>query len=297
MLTPPVLTFLMVTLLGVCMVALATVSPWVVLGVNWYLLGPLKNRREKRFPANRELIEVRPESHSPDEARTHANAGRQLRRVGFSLVAFARPVETAKSVDASMSLWLHPVEKVAAVVIAVGVERPDHPGKSTDVCGFHTEFADGALVGTSNAGRAVFRPNPAEDEVRWPGMFDLSVLHRLHVARVARARGGREVKLPPPEQALARVRENEHAVLLRQAQAGYMWFDPSCDAFRLTLKGALFMRWKMLWPWRDWLAAQYERKLRRVLREVGMGMPEDYSPHPKDADAPPGLSYASATTE
>ena len=290
---PPVLMFLGFVLFGTCLVAFATGWPWLVLLFKWYVQGPLKNRRESEFPARRQFTAVSRDALPPDEVTAHAAAERQLVAQGYTLAAHFVPALILKYTQSSVSLWLQPLEKAMALVMAVRVKRPDFPARANDFCTLHTLFVDGSSVETTNAGREAFPPDPACDMVRWPGMFDLSVLHRLHVARVALFRRGRDATLPPPEHALQFLQEQEQMGHLHRARSGHLWFDAGQDAFRLTLKGAASMRWKLLWPWKQRLASRHERRLRRVLAEVGMGTPEQYAPHPKDAEAPPGLSYES----
>lgn len=124
-------------------------------------------------------------------------------------------------------------------------------------------------------------------------MHDLVLLYRVHAGRLERERGSREPVLPRPADTARHLVKRELETLWRQVDAGYLWFDAGANVFRRTLKGSYLMYWKTLRPWKQRLAAAQERKLRRVLQDLGMGAPEEYSPDPKDADAPPALSYES----
>jgi hypothetical protein len=282
--------------LGACLGALGYAWPWVVSGMTGYLVLPLRSRGEG-MPATPELVEVSPEETPADEREALACAARQLDVAGYRFVKQLRQIGAFPTTEAVFSLWLHPVERVMAEAIAIRVRRTDLPDFRNDVCTFEAEFSDGSTVVTTNAPDGVFRPDPARDSLRWPGMEDLSVLHRLHVARVARLRRGRDLVLPPAEEAVAYLRAGELKELWRQVAAGYMWFDADGNTFRRTLKGAFLMYWKLLWPWKQRLASRNEQKLRRELRDLGMGTPEDYRPSPQGPEPPQRIAYASGVVE
>jgi hypothetical protein len=276
-----------------CVGALLVVWPLLYVRVKQYLLLPLRSRGEAAS-ISKPLSEAELE-RMPKEQREAMDAGiGRLEPLGFSLAVLSRTFsDTSWAAGATL---LNERETVAAQVVATRTELPNRPPVGSESVAFFTEFTDESDILTTNFGVGIFKPDPLIDTVRWPGMRDLEVLYRFHTARVARDRGERCPKLPPPEAVLAHLGYHDTRTFRRQVDAGYMWFDADDEVFRRTLKGAFVFHWKLLWPWKQIRAAREERKLRRVLREVGMGTPEDYSPNPKD-EVKPALAYHSALVQ
>ena len=102
-------------------------------------------------------------------------------------------------------------------------------------------------------------------------MNDAAVLHRLHAARLAKDRGGRETKLPAVEDVPNYIRLQNSKTYDRQIEAGYFWFDAGTGEVVKTTRGAFVFYWRLLWPLKQRNQRMYEEKLRRVLADVGMG--------------------------
>jgi hypothetical protein len=264
--------------------------PWLFMQVDRYVGQPLRSRGEATVTSD-PLPDAEFE-RLPQEVRLALEAGaRRLTSLGFAPAARARSV-TDNVLGAAIALT-NEQEGASGLVMATRSEVADLPPIHSDHVSLCTEFTDGWAIITVNGGSTVFRPDPDADSVRWRGMRDLDVLYRLHAARVERDGKGRPSTLPAPEAAFDYLVAQELRVLWRQVEAGYLWFDASDRSFRRTLRGALVIYWKLLWPWKQRLEAADERKLRRVLRELGMGSPEEYAPNPKD-EAAPALAYGSA---
>ena len=269
---------------------LMLVAPRAFVYINLLLIDPLKNRGDPASPS--EAVSQAELDRLPPEQRAALDSGtRRVAELGFNVATHGRA--RSESGWTLGAVLLNESEGTSGHVMVTRIELPDFPPVSSDNLGFCTEFEDGTAILTVNDGQTVFRPDPLCDTVRWPGMCDPAVLYRLHAARVARDRRGRPTRLPTPEGAFAYMVAMDMKTLWRQAEAGYLRFDAADGVFRRTLTGAYVFRWKMLWPWKQRLAARHERKLRAVLEELGMGTPEQYSPDPKGA-VPPGLHYESA---
>jgi hypothetical protein len=211
----------------------------------------------------------------------HERGARQLAPLGFVAAAHLHGAEHIPYSDSYVSAWLNAAEGSSAQIISVVVRNPALGIETVNsIITLCTEFADQTAIVTSSAGKSVFVPDPLCDTIRWPMMNDAEVLYRLHHARVARSRQGRETLLPPADGVTAYIRLQNVKTFQRQVDAGYFRLVADQGAIAKTLKGAFFMYWKLLWPWKQIQARTHLQKLRRMLAEVGMGKPEDYPPHP-----------------
>ena len=259
-----------------------------------YVVLPLRNRGNA-CPASVELPESEVQ-RLPTEQREALEAARApLERCRFSLAAFGRAVD--ENIATVGSTWLNERDGTSALVMATRVQIPDFPAVVSVVVSFCTEFSDNSALVTVNDSPHCFPPDPHCDTLRWPGMYDIELLYRLHAARVARDRGGLNTKLPSADEVIRYTAAADTKTLWRYVEAGYLWFDAGDGVFRRALKGALLMSWRMLWPWNQRLAASSDRKLRRELQLLGMGVPEDYRPDPQDSPARPALSYVTSGSE
>jgi len=274
-----------------CFFLVLAVWPRCFVYVRLYLVLPFRGRGEAittSHPVSDEELE-----RLPREQRDPLAVGiARLGACGFAVATHVR--SCTDSGWGVAAVLLNESGGASAQVMAMRHELPDLPPFSNDCVTFCTEFSDETAMVTTNSGVGVFRPDPTCDSVLWPGMRDLGLLYRLHAARVDRRRGGRQTRLPSPEAAFAYAVAHEAKTLWRQVEAGDYWFDAAGGAFRRTLKGSFLQHWKLLWPWKQRLIDHHDQNLRRALREVGMGTPEEYSPDPKD-EVKPALAYHSAT--
>jgi hypothetical protein len=253
--------------------------PSIRLFVLRYIVIPLRARGE-REPRHPEHVSIDMSELPEPNRRYHQRAARQAVALGFTAAAHLRSPERPKHrLTAFTSAWLNPAEGTSLQVISV--HKPlSRTGRASVQMTFCTEFTDETAIITSSSGASVFVRDPLCDSVRWPTMNDAFVLYRLHAQRVARVKPGRQTTLPAPVDVQAYMRLRNDQIYQRQQDAGYFWFDPATDEMVKTLKGALIMYWKLLWPWKQRIQLQHAAKLRRVLMEVGMGQPEDYPARP-----------------
>jgi hypothetical protein len=279
--------------LFLCMFLIVAVWPKLSPYLKLYFVLPF-NSRGKAISPSEPLTDAERE-RLPREQREALDAGiRRLKPLGFSLATLSRA--NADSGWGVGAVLLDERDCLSAHVQVTRLELPDLPPVGSESVAFCTEFTDDTAILTTNFGLNVARPGALCDSVRWPGMRDVEVLYRLHSGRVARDRGGRQPKLPPRDAVFAHVLHHEQRALWTQVEAGYYRFDPDDGVFRMTLKGGFLLHWKLLRPWKPILLARDEQKLRRVLRELGMGTPEEYPPDPKD-EVKPALAYHSALVQ
>jgi hypothetical protein len=134
-----------------------------------------------------------------------------------------------------------------------------------------TLFADGSRIVTANSSHVSGHPrNPSVDVINVPWIRNTRRLYAIHRARVAASsRASQPRVLPDPGREAAFLEDQWRDEMQRLQRGGYYWLDDSPERYRMTLKGAYIMTWRLLPPFRQLRMALAQRKARRVLRALG----------------------------
>ena len=172
-----------------------------------------------------------------------------------------------------MSVWVNDLHRTIAQVI--GTRTPSHTGeiKVVALVTFRTEFtADRSAIITSNSSSpGCFPRDPKVDAVTCPHVHDLGLLYDLHQRRVHRDAGVRTASVAQandPAQYLADEWRNTFERLSRHGT--YQWSEAR-QRYEPTLRGAFYMTYRLLRPFKQMYLASRDRKASRVLAELGYG--------------------------
>lgn len=236
------------------------------------LVYPWQHRHRRPSGIDAPLVAIEFASLTPDAASRLLDVARELIPHGFVDAGHFRQPQSTDPHDreAYLSVWVHPAEDVVARAVWVRFAHAEVAFVMTSFAlSFTTAFTDGSEIVTTNSPTvSPFPPDPSIDGVGWQGMNHPAMLYRLHRARAARLRDGRETVATPTDSAGidALMRATQQRVIDWTVRRGYLRRGPD-GSLLPTLRGSYLMTWRMLWPWKQMKVAQLARKLRRTLAE------------------------------
>jgi hypothetical protein len=136
-----------------------------------------------------------------------------------------------------------------------------------------SRFSNGSEVATqSTRSTGVFPSDPLRDTVYFSWVKDAHTLCEAHRRRMHMLGFDDRPRVAQPGHGEheAYLREQEKKEMDRVARAGYYYFDEKGQVYRQTWRGAFFMAWKLLTPWKQLLLRKHERRGQQVWRELGM---------------------------
>jgi hypothetical protein len=113
--------------------------------------------------------------------------------------------------------------------------------------------------------------DPASDPLVCADCWNFAQLFQVHRARADRKWPGRRGVIPPDGNAADYLHAEVQRDMKRLEVAGYKYLDPDANAYRMTIKGAYIMTWRLLWPLKPMRFAARRRKADRELKELGFG--------------------------
>jgi hypothetical protein len=135
---------------------------------------------------------------------------------------------------------------------------------------YSTRFRDGTIIDTNNSEElSAWTPPPEQHVLSLPWIQDVRYLYRVHQAAVGHWCPGGIKEWRPGEDPGAYLREALVEEVARQVPKGYVYRDAAGD-FRPTVKGAVLMTWKNLWPVPAIRKARRRRRGERLLRELAV---------------------------
>ncbi|XOF32580.1 MAG: DUF3592 domain-containing protein [Candidatus Electrothrix sp. YB6] len=134
---------------------------------------------------------------------------------------------------------------------------------------FGSEF-NGLDISTNNNLQHPFVFPERQDAKKYsfPNISDPGELYTIHRLLLRRDAQDAAPKTVADGAELDEVKKGIIREMERNVVDGYHRFDTASDAYRPTVKGAILMTWKMIWPLENILRARHTRKMERVLREV-----------------------------
>jgi hypothetical protein len=147
------------------------------------------------------------------------------------------------------------------------------PGQSAQLQQKHieytTRFTDGSLVDTNNSEElGAFAPVETRHTVSLPWVKDVGRLYHIHQAVVDQVAAGKTKSWRDADPAVY-FHEAMLEEMIVQLDTGYLFREPGDGDFRPTIKGAILMTYKNLWPITSLLKARRKRKGERLLQELG----------------------------
>jgi hypothetical protein len=163
---------------------------------------------------------------------------------------------------------LHDLPDGSVTAIVLAAVRRGRQVPSTVVVNLATEFTDDSRVGTNDAAYNIPMPLTPRTEIhRFPKLADVSRLVAAHRTIIAAHGSPVRVRTPGSDPAgffSARVDEE------MQRQAGMGTVRPSGDRYRMTMRGAAFMVWRLAPPSSIVIRAMRMLAADHELRELGV---------------------------
>jgi hypothetical protein len=237
-----------------------------------YLIAPLKVRRQQIQPMVVSFTPILLQQVPVEVASAFVAAQQLLQRSGFQhLGTVTRDVErTGQSSYASV--WIHPVRKESSQLLGVLTPKAAVGVKVVTLVTFRAEFSDETAIVTSNSSSpGSFPPDPRIRPIRCPGMKDIALLHRFHQERVRRSVGKRTAVLPHLETVAGRLEWEHTHTYERLVNAGYFRLHESTWQYVPTFRGAYFMTYRLLPPFRQIQKFMRDQNANRELRRCGFG--------------------------
>jgi hypothetical protein len=237
-----------------------------------YIYAPLKTRRNQTKGVDVQYEPIELPNIAEDVSHEFFQASRWLASCGFQSRGTVSHHVANTGQDSFMSLWASPGLNDSAQIIGVRTPSADGGVKVVTLVTFRTEFTDGTAIVTSNSPSAsVFPPDESISSVRCPGVHDVALLLRFHRARIERDRGGRVATLARVKDPMTRMRDEHRQTYERLIKAGYYTLDPTGQSYVPTIKGAYFMTYRLLPPFKQIQKLRKDRLAERTLRECGFG--------------------------
>lgn len=237
-----------------------------------YVYAPFKTKfgQVKRVQELYEPIEI---SQLPLEvSQAFLEAAPRLASMGFVSIGTVEHQVPNNNQRAFVSIWIKKPEMDCAQIIGVTIYNPQIGLKVETPVSFRTEFTDDTYMVTSTSKfRSVFPPDRLCSAVRCPGFSDFKLLYRLHRARVEQDRGSRTATLHRVQDPVSRLELEHTETYARLVNAGYYELDSEKQRYVPTLKGAFFMTYRLLPPFKQISHFLRWRATNRTLRQLGFG--------------------------
>jgi hypothetical protein len=237
-----------------------------------YAYAPFKTKvsQVKRVQELYEPIEI---SHLPPEvSQAFFEAAPRLASMGFVSIGAVEHQVLKNNQRAFVSIWVKKPEMDFAQVIGVTTYNPQVGLRVETPVTFRTEFTDDTYMVTSTSKfRSVFPVDRRCSAVRCPGFSDFQLLYRLHRARVEQDRGSRAATLHRVQDPVSRLEMEHTETYVRLVKAGYYKLDSEQQRYVPTLKGAFFMTYRLLPPFKQISHFLRWRTTNRTLRRLGFG--------------------------
>ncbi|MCI5130673.1 MAG: hypothetical protein D3904_03945 [Candidatus Electrothrix sp. EH2] len=137
----------------------------------------------------------------------------------------------------------------------------------------YTEFGSGFNeldISTNNNLQhpLVFPERQDAKKYSFPNISDPGELYTIHRLLIRRDAQDTTPKVVADGAELGEVKKGMIREMEGNVADGYYRFDTTSNAYRPTVKGAVLMTWKMIWPLKNIVQAKHTRKMERVLQEV-----------------------------
>jgi hypothetical protein len=227
---------------------------------------PIRSLRRANEPVKADFVEFSLAEVDARLAGGFQSVSSDLATLGFNAIAHLRKAGRAL-LDSHVSIWIHPVNQDVAVISVV--RRKD--GVPISSVGFVRQYADESSVVTSNSIMpSLVARNPKVASVRLAGFWNVPRLYEIHRAWVKHQPAHEKVAVIPKD-GVSYMQEQMTRQLKHQIAMGYYRLTADQQSYRVTLKGACFMTWKQLSPWKQTLRSKRLTKTNRILRELGFG--------------------------
>lgn len=237
-----------------------------------YVFAPLGTRKRQAKSRQQDYISIELPDLPPEVAAEFYANSPILASLGFESIGHVSHHVANTRQNAYISVWVNRATGDTVQIIAVCTPSVVASLKIAKLVTFRTEFTDGTMIGTTNTKTpGVFPPDPKLDSVRCEGIWFVPLLYQIHLARVARNQNGRKPTLDRFQDAATRLQLEFTETYERLIAAGYYAIDATSDKYVPTYKGAFFMCYKLLPPFKQIRKLIRDRKTNRTLQTLGFG--------------------------
>jgi hypothetical protein len=251
-------------------IVLLLIAAWLI--GSMYIYAPFKIRRQQSKDIGVDYQPIELPQLPPEVAQAFYDAARGLVGCGFHALGHLTHHTHKTAQNSYVSIWLNPSANDEAQVIGVMTPSQLQGLRVVTLVTFRTQFTDASSIVTSNTSSpGVFPRDPKVSAVRCPGIRDFALLYRFHRARVDRDRAGRTPSLAHVKDARARMESEYNETYDRLMKAGYYTLNESQQRYVPTLKGAFFMTYRLLPPFKQIQKQNRDQLAERTLYELGFG--------------------------
>jgi hypothetical protein len=237
-----------------------------------YIYAPFKIRRQQSKDIEVDYRPIELPELPPEVAQAFYEASRGLVACGFHALGHLTHYSHNTAQNSYVSIWVNPPAHDEAQIIGVCTPSQVQGVRVVTLVTFRSEFSDGTSIVTSNTSSAgVFPRDPKVSAIRCPGIRDFALLYRFHRARVDRDRSGRTATLDHVMDARSRMENEWTQTYERLIRAGYYSLDESHQQYVPTLKGAFFMTYRLLPPFKQIQKFRRNQLAERALHQLGFG--------------------------
>jgi len=242
---------------------------WLILYIALYYLGSPIIVKYKHFHKRfSEPQRLNPQSFPKEIFDYFYKIGNDLTALGFSPRVYFRNTGQVPNVVSYYTLWVNEKTKDYAIAALMNVNRSIIK-RQIPLISIISEYIDGTKVYTHNSSQpAIFKRRPNRKVRHIPKCGDVTLLFQIHNKFIDEL-GINLAKTPPAEGNeefyfyKATVMEFEE-----QIKAGYYYFDPKSDKYKLTIKGSYVVAWKLIWPMKQIRMYLLKNKAEKYIGEI-----------------------------
>ena len=248
-----VLEYLVVLVALCCCFALALLIPFIV--------GPIRMLRNSWQEADVDYV-LDDETELPKQARRIVA---ELCDLGFADLGTWLHLGGANRATGRVALLEHPETLDVAKVLVVWTQR-----SASVSLAFQTRFADGTEAATANNRVTAGFPAPPGITGAWlPEVRDPEQLCHIH-EQLQDAIGQGQPRVGVGSDPADYLREGSERTHASWVATGYYRLDEECRVYRPTLKGAILITWRLLWPIKPLFRAWRRHQTTRLMNRLGI---------------------------
>lgn len=226
------------------------------------LIGPFIVWKTQKIPTDVRFEPIDDEEFAEQWTEEFLYYDEDIRELGFDVVGSSSLHDT--HTDTYFRLYWHSGSKVASMVVSITAANIP----ALTYCEFSQKYSDGSILDVSNSTRPEAYPDlPVKQSFRFPGVIDVSELLSLQIQIRQNLKGSLQPIDYPLDQGFAEAED----FLRRESDAlvakGLLHPEVDADGKRsLTLRGALALTWRSVFPGRHIWGYITARRGQRVLQ-------------------------------
>lgn len=192
----------------------------------------------------------------------------ELAALGFTSKVYFKDSGRTNNSTTYYSLCINYATQEYAIVAFVTVKN-SLVKKSFPLIFINTEYQGGTKVITHNSSQPrVFKKRENRKVRHIPNCQNIGLLYQIHQQYVNEI-GISEGRVLPPEGKEEFYFYNQSVEEFdAQIRAGYYYYDPKANEYRLTFKGAYIVGWKLIWPIKQLQMYMLNSEAQQVIKQL-----------------------------